>query len=77
LLKALLTLLGAAGEACGLDRTLKANTAKTRTMSLFNQGTYWYHALANMRNERLVPLMREFGKLISEHAAFNELFGFI
>lgn len=38
----LLTLLGAASEASGLDRYLKANTVKTRTMSLFNQGAYWY-----------------------------------
>lgn len=75
--QALLTLLGAAGEACGLDRALKANTAKTRTMSLFNQGTYWYRAIPNMRDERLVPLMREFGKLVADHAAFRELFGLI
>lgn len=75
--QALLTLLGAAGEACGLDRTLKANTAKTRTMSLFNQGTYWYRAIPNMREERLVPLMREFGQLVSDHAVFRELFGLI
>ncbi len=75
--QALLTLLGAAGEACGLDRTLKANTAKTRTMSLFNQGTYWYRAIPNMREERLVPLMREFGKLVADHAAFRLLFGII
>ena len=34
--QALLTLVGAAGEACGLDRSLKANTVKTRTMSLYN-----------------------------------------
>ena len=75
--QALLTLLGAAGEACGLDRTLKANTVKTRTMSLFNQGTYWYRAIPNMREERLVPLMREFGKLVADHATFRELFGLI
>lgn len=75
--QALLTLLGAAGEACGLDRTLKANTVKTRTMSLFNQGTCWYRALPNMREERLVPLMTEFGKLVGDHAAFREIFGLI
>lgn len=75
--QALLTLLGAAGEACGLDRTLKANTSKRRTMSLFNQGSYWYRAIPNMREERLVPLMREFGKLIEEHATFCEIFGLI
>ena len=34
----LLTLLGQAGERLGLDRTLRANTAKTRTHSLFRQG---------------------------------------
>jgi hypothetical protein len=75
--QALLTLLGAAGEACGLDRTLKANTVTRRTMSLFNQGLYWYRAVPNMREERLVPLMRKFGEMIGNHAAFRELFGLI
>lgn len=75
--QALLTLLGAAGEACGLDRTLKANTVKTRTMSLFNQGCYWYRAIPNMREERLLPLMRAFGEIVSSHAAFREIFGLI
>jgi len=36
--QALLTLLGAAGEECGLDRLMKTNTSKKRTMSLLNQG---------------------------------------
>lgn len=40
----LLTLLGAAGERCGLDRTLKSNTSKKRQMSLYNQGLHWYMA---------------------------------
>lgn len=75
--QALLTLLGAAGEACGLDRTLKADTSKTRSMSLFNQGLHWFRAIPNLRDERLVPLMREFGKLVTDHAAFRELFGLI
>jgi len=30
-----------------------------------------------MRDERLVPLMREFGKVVADHAAFRELFGVI
>ncbi len=34
----LLTLLGAAGEALGLDRLLRANTSTRRTHSLFRQG---------------------------------------
>lgn len=74
---ALLTLLGAAGEACGLDRTLKANTVKTRTMSLFNQGCCWYRMIPNMREERLLPLMRAFGELVQSHAAFSQIFGII
>jgi len=40
----LLTLLGAASEKSGLDRTLKVNTSKKRAHSLFRQGTYWYNA---------------------------------
>jgi hypothetical protein len=39
---ALLTLLGAAGERCGLDRTLKVNTVERRTLSLYEQGCFWY-----------------------------------
>jgi Transposase DDE domain len=74
---ALLTLLGAAGEACGLDRTLKANTVKTRTMSLFNQGCYWYRAIPNMREDRLLPLLTAFGEIVSSHATFREIFGLI
>ena len=75
--QALLTLLGAAGEACGLDRTLKANTVKTRTLSLYNQGCCWYRAIPTMREDKLVHLMTEFGPLLSEHAAFCEIFGLI
>lgn len=75
--QALLTLLGAAGEACGLDRTLKANTVKTRTMSLFNQGCCWYRAIPNMREDRLLPLMNAFGEIVSSHATFREIFGLI
>jgi hypothetical protein len=75
--QALLTLLGAAAEAAGLDRYLKVNTVKRRTHSLFRQGLYWYHALPNTRREWLVPLMREFDRLLREHAVFNEIFGAI
>jgi hypothetical protein len=34
----LLTLRGAAGERLGMERSLKANTVKRRTYSLFSQG---------------------------------------
>ena len=75
--QALLTLLGAAGEACGLDRTLKANTVKHRTMSLFNQGTYWYRRIPNMGEDRLRPLMTAFGELLSRQPVFKQLCGIL
>jgi hypothetical protein len=75
--QALLTLLGSAGEACGLDRTLKANTVARRTMSLFNQGSYWYRRIPNMGDERLRPLMTAFGQLLAAQPAFSSLFGIL
>jgi hypothetical protein len=74
---ALLTLLGAAGESCGLDGKLKANTVKTRTMSLFNQGCCWYRMIPTMREEWLRPLMQAFGEADRSHAAFSQIFGTI
>ncbi|ATB45120.1 IS4 family transposase [Corallococcus macrosporus] len=74
---ALLRLLGAAGEATGLDRKFRADTRKTREYSLFRQGIIYYGALANMREEWLRPLMEKFAELIREQAVFREAFGFI
>jgi hypothetical protein len=74
---ALLTLLGAAGEQAGLDRTLKANTSPKRALSLFNQGCFWFSAIPNMREERLRPLVEAFAKTIASHAALSQIFGVI
>jgi Transposase DDE domain len=74
---ALLTLLGAVGERLGLDRHLKANTVKTRTLSLFNQGLHWYRALPNMKQERFELLMPAYDRAIREHEIFNRVFGLI
>jgi hypothetical protein len=65
----LLTLLGAASEACGLDRTLKANTVKRRTMSLMNQGLYWYASLGQptMRQEWVESLLGAYEQILREH----------
>lgn len=73
----LLTLLGAAAEETGLDRMLKANTVKRRTHSLFRQGSYWYSAIPAMPRERLVLLMKAFGRIVSEQPLFNQVFGLI
>lgn len=74
LAEALLTLLGAAGESVGLDKLFKANTVAKRTHSLFRQGSYWFRAIPAMRKERLLLLMTAFGKLLSEHELFAEIY---
>lgn len=75
LAQALLTLLGAAGERCGLDRSLKANTSTKRTMSLFRQGCFWYGALPNMPEPRAEKLLQAFGAIIREHRAIQLALG--
>jgi hypothetical protein len=77
LAQALLTLLGAAGERCGLDRTLKTNTSAKRTMSLFSQGCFWFEAIPNMPADRLRKLMQAFGAVIEEHHALKKALGTI
>jgi hypothetical protein len=74
---ALLTLLGAAGEAVGEDRRMKANTSKERTHSLLNQGLFYFDCLPNMREERAGPLMQKFDELLRQHVSFREIFGLI
>ena len=74
---ALLTLLGAASEATGMNRYLKVNTSKERTHSLFRQGAYWYGAIPNMRDDWLRDLMAAFDKLVSEHAVFRQIYALI
>jgi hypothetical protein len=73
----LLTLLGAAGEALGMDRHLKANTVKTRTHSLFRQGCMLYELIPTMPAVRLRPLMKKFSALMLEHKAFSDTFAVV
>lgn len=54
---AFLTLLGAASERSGLDRTMVSSTKRGRVYSLFNQGLFWYRGLPNLKPERLRTLM--------------------
>lgn len=72
---ALLTLLGAACEAVGLDRALKANTSKKRSHSLFFQGCYYYEALPNMREADARSLMQAYDRIVREHEFFPLVFG--
>lgn len=72
---ALLTLLGEAGEQLGMDRMLKVNTVKRRTMSLYRQGLFWFDALPNMPDERAGPLMKAFDALVQSQPVFKQLYG--
>lgn len=72
---ALLTLLGAAGEALGYDRHLKSNTAKRRTHSVFRQGCMLYELIPTMPDIRLRPLMQGFAALLLAQPVFADLFG--
>lgn len=71
------TLLGAAGEALGLDRLLKANTAKKRTPSLYCQGLHYYNAILTMKSEKVVRLIEKFAELARAQAVCVELFGLL
>jgi len=73
----LLTLLGAASEATGMDRWLKVNTVKHRTHSLFRQGCYWYDCIPTMRDDWLRPLMQAFDRIVREQRFFAEIFGVV
>lgn len=73
----LVTLLGAAGEKCGLDRTLKSNTSAKRQLSLYNQGLHWYMAIPRMREERLRMLIDAYGEVLKEHELTRDLLGTI
>ena len=75
--QALLTLLGAAGETCGLDRLMKTNTSKKRTMSLLNQGINLYAAIPMMGEDRLGPLMVAYDAEVKKHAIFRTVFGVV
>jgi hypothetical protein len=73
----ILTILGAAGEATGLDMMLKANTVKTRTHSLLTQGMFYFDWLATMPDDLALSLLKKFEELIHQQATFRELFGLI
>jgi hypothetical protein len=67
---ALLTLLGAAGEALGFDKHLKASTTKRRVHSLFRQGCLHYQLMPTMQEARLRPRMEKFVQLMLEQPLY-------
>ena len=73
----LLTLLGAAGEAIGLDRSLKANTSPKRTHSLVFQGAHYFAAMLTMRDSDLIPLLEKYREFLAQHEVFSGTFWII
>lgn len=69
----ILTLLGAAGEKLGMDRYLKANTVKHRTMSLFRQGCNYYNQMLRMTSNELKKFLDCFTELLIEQKAFQDI----
>lgn len=73
----LLTLLGAAGEAIGIDRYLKVNTSKKRQLSLMRQGMEWYTLTPNMETRQLRRLMTKFGEMLEAHTIGRRIVGVV
>lgn len=74
---ALLTILGAAGEAAGIDRHFKVNTSTKRQYSLFRQGCDYYVFLPTMREAWAEPLVNKFYELLRAQPVFAEVLGII
>jgi len=71
----LLTVVDAAGESLGMDRMLKANTAKTRTHSLLRQGCHYYASIPAMKQELLEPLVQRFGEYVLAQPVYAHALG--
>ncbi len=69
----IMTMLGAASEALGMDKYLKANTVKYRTHSLFRQGCMLMDLIINMPTDALHALMQSFDEIRRQHAHFTEV----
>ena len=71
----LLTLLGAAGESLGMDRSLRTSTVKRRVHSLFRQGCLLYDLIPNMPEQRLRPLVEKYEEFLNQNNALTQTFG--
>lgn len=68
-----LTLFGAVGEKLGMDRYLKVNTVKHRTMSLFRQGCYYYNQIIRMTKLELKNFLNCFLELLDNQKNLQEI----
>ena len=71
----LLTRLGKAGEALGMDRWLGAT--RPRQYSRFRQGQMLFDLIPTMERQRLRTLLQRFGQLLREHALLSQILGYL
>ena len=71
----LLTLLGKAGEALGMERWLGAT--RPRQYSRFRQGQLLFDLIPTMERQRLRTLLQRFGQLLREHALLSQILGYL
>jgi len=69
----ILTLFGAVGEELGMDRYLKVNTVKHRTMSLFRQGCHYYNKIVRMTKSELKTFFDCFFELLKNHKKLEDI----
>lgn len=69
----ILTLFGAVGEKLGMDRYLKVNTVKHRTMSLFRQGCHYYNQIIRMTKSELKTFFDCFFEFLKDHGKLEEI----
>lgn len=73
-----LILLGRAGEQLGLDRTLRANTVRSRTHSLFRQGREYLRGAFGRASEDVERLLAAtFLQLLAAQRSASASAGFI
>jgi hypothetical protein len=71
---ALLTLLGAVGEKLRLDRSLRANTVKRRTHSLFRQGREYLRGAVGTMDKMASRLAKAFMRAVRDQAHVRALY---
>jgi hypothetical protein len=71
----LLTRLGKAGEALGMDRWLGAT--RPRQYSRFRQGQMLFDLIPTMHQTRLRTLLQRFGQLLRDHVLLSQVLGYL
>jgi hypothetical protein len=60
-----------------MDREFKTSPKSGRVLSLYNRGKFWYAALPNMGEERLLRLMAAYEEELCQHQLIRSIFGIL